>query len=244
MSKINSLLSERLKQAKGPPKMAALSRQSSDGHLTSFAGVFGVTELSDQEKEELQLLLERYAEENQDIACDLRTLAAITSEVKAITNQAAVLHGERIKRAQTVLKSYREGAFTAWMMATYGNRQTPYNLLQYYEFYAAMPKQLHPLIETMPRQAIYTLASRSGPSAKKEEIVRNSRGQTKETLLNLIRETFPLSSEDKRAGNAGQQVLKTLKQTATLLRKRINTLSKKQKTALLEELKKIEAMLN
>lgn len=70
-----------------------------------------------------------------NLTLDLAELSLITSEVKAINNQAAILHGERIKKAQTLLKSYQEGAFSAWLNATYGNRQTPYNLMQYYEFF-------------------------------------------------------------------------------------------------------------
>src|ERR1700677_3684402 len=116
MSKFNDLLNLRFKTKETQqPKMTALVERSNNGDLSSFSGVFRVMPLNDQEKE------------------DLEALTAITSEVKAITNQAVILHGERIKRAQEILKKYRDGAFTAWLFATYGNRQTPYNFLQYYE---------------------------------------------------------------------------------------------------------------
>ena len=100
---------------------------------------------------------------------DLNHLISLTSEVKAINNQAALLHGERIKKAHQILTRYRDGAFTAWLMAAYGNRQTPYNLMQYYEFCEAMPKQLASKIELMPRQAIYVFASREGEPRKKSK---------------------------------------------------------------------------
>jgi len=166
MSKINSLLTQRLKQKLS--KMTELAHLSSEGNLSSFAGVFKVTELSLSEKERLEILLNTYKEEAQEIGPDLKNLSNITSEVKAITNQSAILHGERIKRAQEVLSKYREGAFSAWLLVTYGNRQTPYNFLQYYELYQQLPQILLPKLDKMPRQAVYTLASRKAPLEKKQ----------------------------------------------------------------------------
>lgn len=244
MSKLNSLLFQRLKPNKDKGKMADLAKQTTEGKLSSFTGVFGVAELTESEKQNLQFLLQNFAHENQEIDSDLRSLSAITSEVKAITNQAAMLHGERIKRAQNILKNYKDGAFSAWLIATYGNRQTPYNFLQYFEFYAAMPKSLHPLIETMPRQAIYTLASREGDLDKKEEIVRTASGQSKQQLLVLIREAFPLPDQDKRKANAGQQALAMLYKLKLHLQRNAKHLSHLQKAALLEEMEKIQHIIN
>ena len=98
-------------------------------------------------------------------------MISLTCEVKAINNQAAILHGERIKKAHQILTPYKDGAFTAWLISTYGNRQTPYNLMQYYEFCEAMPKNLREQIEWMPRQAVYVLATRTGEWKIKQEIV-------------------------------------------------------------------------
>ena len=93
MAKVNSLLSERLKvPLEKLSKMTNLAELSSSGHLSSFSGVFKVSELSDKEQEELKFLLEEYREEGQDIGQDFTSLSAITSEVKAINNQA-VLNG-------------------------------------------------------------------------------------------------------------------------------------------------------
>lgn len=50
MSNVNSLISERLKKNPNSTKMSTLARQSASGHLTSFSGVFSVTELNDSEK--------------------------------------------------------------------------------------------------------------------------------------------------------------------------------------------------
>ena len=155
MAKFNDLLNLRLRKKSSPPKMSALAERSTSGNLSSFAGVFRVASLSDSEKNILSEILNNHkAKENVNVDTDFDQLVAITSEVKAITNQAVLLHGERIQKAQTLLKNYEEGAFTAWLIAIYGNRQTPYNFLKYYEFYTSMPQDLRHKIDTMPRQAI------------------------------------------------------------------------------------------
>lgn len=243
MSKFSDLLNQRfLKKEK--PKMAALAEQSSDGQLTSFAGIFGTSQVGEKEKEEIVALLKKYAqEEDFDINADLTSLLAITSEVKAINNQAALLHGERIKRAQHILKRYRDGAFTAWLMATYGNRQTPYNFLQYYEFHSQVPKTLHPQVEAMPRQAIYTLASRSGPLDKKEEIVRSYKGETKQQLISLIRSTFPLEETDRRRENIAETALSSLHRLISLFENPVK-LTAQQKRSLTERIKQLYTLID
>ena len=127
MNKVNKFLAQRLKRAEKTSKMTALATQSAQGNLSTFSGIFGISELNKDEKESLSVILKEFAEENKSIDQDLKSLIALTSEVKAINNQAVILHGERIKQAQEILKRYRDGAFSAWLINTYGNRQTPYN---------------------------------------------------------------------------------------------------------------------
>ena len=220
MSKFNDLLNLRFKQRPTqPPKMAALVERSNNGELSSFSGVFRISALNELEKSAIASILKSYrCSDAQDIDPDLRALSELTSEVKAIANQAVILHGERIKRAQEILKKYRDGAFTAWLYAAYGNRQTPYNFLQYYEFYTMMPAALHPLIDQMPRQAVYSLASREGTPDRKEAIVKGYRGQPKQELLHLIRMEFPLAEDDKRLPNLASHALKFLKRARELLK--------------------------
>ena len=174
MGKFQALLNLRLHQKEAPKdKMASLGARATEGNLSSFSGIFRVSALNQREKNSLQELLQQFKkEEYEGTEQDFQSLSAITSEVKAITNQAVMLHGERIKRAQDILKNYKEGAFTAWLLATYGNRQTPYNFLQYYEFYTSMPEKLQPVIDQMPRQAIYTLASRRVLRRKKRRSLK------------------------------------------------------------------------
>ena len=173
MANVNSLLTKRLNKKDQTSKMSQMAKQSASGNLTGFAGVFGVSELNDNEKGFLEEILNEYSTGKENITSDLTSLISITSEVKAINNQAAILHGERIKKAHKILTSYRDGAFTSWLLTAYGNRQTPYNFMQYYDFYQAMPKGLRPQIESMPRQAIYTLATRDGSLDKKRKLVEN-----------------------------------------------------------------------
>ena len=215
MSKVNDLLFNRLRQKFS--KMTELAEVSSKGNLSSFAGVFKVSPLSPKEKEDLATLLNDYKSESAyPIEDDLKNLSSLTSEIKAINNQAAILHGERIQKAQTILKKYRDGAFSAWLMNIYGNRQTPYNFLQYYEFYLKLSPQLHPKLDEMPRQAIYTLASRDAPFEQKEEILKNYNGETKNQVLTLIRKTFPLEDHDGRKEDLSEQALIALKKLEEL----------------------------
>ncbi len=218
MGKFQSLLNLRLLQKDSAKEKEVLPPQNElEVKSSGFPGFHRVS-LNQHEKESLQDLLQQFKkEEYEGTEQDLQSLSAITSEVKAITNQAVMLHGERIKKAQNILKNYKDGAFSAWLIVTYGNRQTPYNFLQYYEFYTSMPKTLQPVIDQMPRQAIYTLASRSGPSEQKEQIIKNyQEGQTKQELLNLIRKSFPLDQDDKRLPNIAGQTISSLKRLLDL----------------------------
>lgn len=244
MTNVNALLSQRLNKNEKTSKMAEMAKQSASGNLTSFTGLFNPVELQEGEKQLLESILEEYANGESVVSHDLRALIAITTEVKAISNQAALLHGERIKKAQEILKKYKEGAFTAWLIATYGNRQTPYNFLQYYEFYTAMPKGLHPRIEAMPRQAVYTLASRPGPIEKKREVVEGYNGETKTELLARIREYFPIADGDRRKEDVGNHVIRTLSFLLSKLVRRPKGISKNQKTEILALLEEIQTIVS
>lgn len=240
MADINSILQERTKQSQSSSKMKAMAKQSANGNLTSFSGIFSVSELSEGEKEQLSELLKVFAtNEEEDVKDDLQALISLTSEVKAINNQAAILHGERIKKAQQILTKYRDGAFTSWLISTYGNRQTPYNLLQYYEFYEAMPKPLRPQVELMPRQAIYVLASRPGDLEIKRGIVEKYQGETKVEVLALIRQTFPLDNQDKRRVKMDLTILQGLEKLCKQLRQHPCRFTPNQKTEIRGYLKQL-----
>ena len=228
MSNVNSLISERLKKNGHTSKMSALAKQSASGNLTSFSGIFSVTELSEHEKNFLAEILRDYSTDKEDFDHDFSSLSIITSEVKAINNQAAILHGERIKKAQSILLRYKEGAFTAWSLA---------------EFYEKLPKPLRPQIEAMPRQAVYTLASRDAPLEKKQSFVESYQGETKTVLLLKIREMFPLAEDDKRRQNEGEITIHQLQRLAASLSRKNIRLSKSQKATINELLDHIKELL-
>jgi hypothetical protein len=241
MVKVNSLLAARFKSASEKlSKMTSLVERSSSGELSSFSGVFRVAPLSEKEKQTLLSLLEQYKNETQEVGDDLFQLSSLTAEVKAINNQAIILHGERIKKAQEILKNYRDGAFSAWLVATYGNRQTPYNFLQYYELYKALPESLHTKIDEMPRQAVYSLASRDGDQTQKEEIIKNYKGEPKQELLQLIRETFPLAETDRRAQDMGEVTIAQLRRLCSQVCCSSFAPTAKQKAQLLQVLKELK----
>ncbi|MCP5509443.1 MAG: CT583 family protein [Chlamydiales bacterium] len=225
MAKLNMLLAERFKKrTKSSEKMDALANRTGAGELSSFGGVFRVTDLSAHEHEHLQQLLETYKDaEDQDIGDDLQNLCKLTSEVKAINNQAVVLHGERIQKAQKLLKNYRDGAFTEWLISSYGNRQTPYNFLQYYEFYTELSDMVKKKAEDLPRQVIYALASRTGEFVDKIKVIENFKGESKETLLSLIREKFPLTVTDKRQSRPAKKLISSLKRSIAEIQNNFDT---------------------
>lgn len=244
MSKVNDLLTSRFKKGSDQlAKISDLADRSTSGALSSFAGVFRVAPLSFDEKERLRALLAEYRTEGNKLEEDLDLLSSITSEVKAINNQAAILHGERIKKAQSLLKSYKDGAFTAYLMATYGNRQTPYNFLQYYELYISIPHPLKTKVEEMPRQAVYTLASRRCTQEEKEAVIQSYKGETKRELLSYIRLKFPLEKKDKRGSNAFEQACKELRRIEQGLELHKSRPSPAQKKRILEVLRSIEKLL-
>lgn len=246
MAKVNHLLSDRLKKKEhDSAKMHALAERSSTGQLSGFAGVFQVAKLGNDELDKLKkILITNIEEQTEDLEKDFLDLIAITSEVKAISSQAIILHGERIKRAQNVLKRYRDGAFTEWLIHTYGNRQTPYNFLQYYEFHSNLSLELKEIAQEMPKQAIYTLASREADFDKKVEIIKSYKGETKQEMLNKIRKTFPLIKTDKRGGNAFDRILKQLEQVKTSLQEEAISFSKEEQKIAVRYLREIKALLN
>ena len=244
MAKVNSLLTQRLKMATEKlSKMTNLVEMSSSGNLSSFSGIFRVAPLNEKEKEALSSLLEQYKNETQEIEGDLYHLSSITAEVKAINNQAIMLHGERIKKAQEILKNYRDGAFSAWLVGTYGNRQTPYNFLQYYELHTALPERLHQKLDEMPRQAVYSLASRAGSQEQKVLIIQNYQGEPKQELLKLIRETFPLAENDKRGQDHSASAINVLSRLHTHLAASSFTPTADQKKQLMQLLKALKTLI-
>ena len=166
MGNLKTLLESRFKKSPRE-KMDTLTRQRMDGELSPLLSRFSTLKLSPQEEAKFRQLLENYTRDSQVSEEDFHNLCWISAQIKQIHHQAILLHGERIKKVRDLLKNYREGAFSSWLLLTYGNRQTPYNFLVYYELFTTLPESLKTEAEKMPRQAIYTLAARQGPQEKK-----------------------------------------------------------------------------
>lgn len=224
-------------------KMNELVKLSKAGSLSSFAGVFQVTPMSESETASLIALLKKYKKEETNISEDLQHLTMITSEVKAISNQAIVLHGERIKRAQELLKKYHDGAFSVWLTSTYGNRQTPYNFLQYYELYSSLPQQTRLIINEMPRQAIYSLSSRPISQEAKVAFIESYKGETKTELLQRLRKSFPLPEKDKRNTNEVKVATELLKRALQSMQSKLFHPTTQQRKEIEKILKNIQLSL-
>ena len=221
-NQLKSLLAQRLGKKDPSEKMTHLAKRASDGGLSSFSGVFRLSALSEEERKIIETIVEEYGQERGQSG-DLEKLLEITTEVKAINAQAALLHGERIKQAHSILAHYRDGAFSRWLLVTYGNRQTPYNFWQYYEFYLSLPKELQAKVERMPKQAVYTLAARKGEKETKELIVSRYSGGAKKEILNEIRKAFPLDEEDLRSRSPLEKISTLLKDLGKeIVRKRLD----------------------
>ncbi|ANH78604.1 pGP6-D family virulence protein [Candidatus Chlamydia sanziniae] len=238
MGNLKTLLEGRFKK-NTQTKMEALTRKRMEGELSPFLARLSHNTLSPEEKEKIRVLLNHYNCQEYVEEHDLTHLCSLSAKVKQIHHQAVLLHGEHIKQARYLLKRYREGAFSAWMILAYGNRQTPYNFLVYYELFTLLPDSLKKEIEKMPKQAVYTLASRQGPQEKKEEIIRNYRGEGKGELLDKIRKEFPLLATDSRQTSPTKQALTMLSKGSQLLSK-CSRLSLDEKTALEKLIKKLE----
>ena len=123
---------------------------------------------------------------------DVATLRYLSSQIRSITKQSLILHGERVAKGQEILKKYKRGAFSAWLELTYGNRQTPYNFLYYYNLYRDLPTHTKPIFQKIPYKAAYLLGAREGSLEKKIEIIEDNCEAKAKDLLVIIDKFFPL----------------------------------------------------
>lgn len=239
---LGSIISNIGRDKEKKTKMQELGVLTSKGQLSSYMGIFGIATLSDQETARIEAIFQEFGQGAEVDQKDLRTLLEISSEIKAINNQAVLMHGERVKKAQEILKKYRDGAFSAWLIATYGNRQTPYNFLQYYEFQTVLPKELQLKLDEMPRQAVYALASRDGPLNQKEQIVRDYKGEKKQELLQIIRNYFPLPTHDKRMQDSASYLIDLLSKAEAQMKKEDFKPTEAQKRVIVKQLTQLRQL--
>lgn len=209
----------------------------------SFKGIFGEGKLTEEDNLQLQQILSDYFEpgviKDDQVNEDFQSLTRLTSEVKAINQQSVLLHGVRIKKAQELLANYKNGAFSQWLTLCYGNRQTPYSHLRYYELYNSMPTQEQDLIANIPKKAAYLLACRDDVSIdRKMDFIKKYKDQSQKDIISLIQELFPLKEGDKRKHKPLNQA--TLDTILELTKK----LEKRKKYLLDEDFQKISQIIN
>lgn len=122
---------------------------------------------------------------------DLERLICLSAEVRTIARNAVISSAERILQAQEILKKYKKGAFSSWLKMTYGNRQTPYNILYYYNLHQQLPNDSQLLFAKMPQKAAYLLGARNGDTEDKIDFIKKYNEKNQNELLILIEEKFP-----------------------------------------------------
>lgn len=174
-----------------------------------------------------KILSEEYRSETiSDNSVDehIKKISDITQQIKSISVQSVLLHGQRIKEAQEILKEYKDGAFTKWLMTTYGNRQTPYSMLNYYDLYQSIPLSHKAILESTPKKAVYLLASKKGDLSKKIEILESHSKSKQKEIISAIQETFPSLESDRRKSK-GTNLIHFLDQITTKIEKRQKSLT-------------------
>ncbi|MDF2550481.1 MAG: Virulence plasmid protein pGP6-D-related protein [Chlamydiales bacterium] len=237
MTKANSLASQFLaRSAKTSDAPLNPFQQGQSGPKNAFRSLFDVQALEQEEAKEIEEILLHYAPEENDeekIQADLRQLKTLTSEIQSISRQSILLLGERLHKAQTLLKNYGDGKkpFTEWLNKAFRSRKTAYNALSYYSLYQKMPTDaLKNSLKQMPQKVAYILASREGDLDKKLELIASHHQQKQELLIALIQEWFPLNTADKRQNTSPFNLIRSIELSLKQLQK--ISLSKEARQAL------------
>lgn len=181
----------------------------------NFNSVFNPQPLDNKESTGIEKLLVDYflpgrLPENQ-VTTDLDQLKKITAEIKAVAQQGAVLTGERINQARTILKPYRDGAFAQWIDMFFGSRRTAYNMLAYYELYSSLPNHESKIkFQKIPQKIAYLLASKGVTIDAKVDIIDKHFDSNHDDLMMLIQERFPTDENDGRRKTANKTLLDSL----------------------------------
>lgn len=205
------LFLEKNKKEKGTKASQEVFKESFEvqnpAKQSNFNGLFGQYNLTEEERLSIVTLLKSSqlpsrSSASKDFLFDCQKLQEITANLKGIKAQSILLQGEQLAQAQKLLKNYREGVFSRWLIATYGNRQTPYSILQYYEFHQKLTDPQQKKIEKMPKKAAYTLASREAPLEKKVALLEkyNPKLDKPADIILLVQENFPKKEADGRKG--------------------------------------------
>lgn len=240
MSKANEKAMAFLKKSSGSAVFEEGFEEREVEKKASFRAEFISAPLTDGEAQLIQKMLESGAADseatNDDVEGDQHTLTEITTQIRAIEKQSILLHGKRIFKAQNILKKYRDGTFSNWLQLAYGNRRTPYRMLQFYDLFMKLDKNEKELMSEMPKRAAYALASRSGEISKKIDIIKEHHGSSPDEIIQVVQEAFPLKKDDKRKSNKRTNDAELLKAVLPKIRKLRERKSLEKILAVIEKL--------
>ncbi|MBX9744392.1 MAG: pGP6-D family virulence protein [Chlamydiales bacterium] len=184
-------------------------------NTNNFNSVFNPQPLDNKESTGIEKLLVdfylpgRFPETQ--VTTDLDQLKKITTEIKAVAKQGAVLTGERLNQARSILKPYRDGAFAQWIDLFFGSRRTAYNMLAYYELYSSLPNHEAKIkFQKLPQKVAYLLASKNVTIDAKVDIIDKHFDSNPNDLMMLIQERFPADEGDGRRKTANKSLLDSL----------------------------------
>ena len=186
--------------------------------VNPFTSVFGKGEL----EENIVLGLEQIVIENaipglfseEQASSDLEEMKLLTAEIRAVGKQSLILIGERVFKARNILKKYKEGSFTQWLLQTFGCRRTGYNYLTYYEFYRQLPNvELQETFKKFPQKFAYKLASRKGDINVKCELVREYSDYPLEEMERLMKEMLPHKEGSTKSDSPVQTYIERMRQS-------------------------------
>lgn len=209
----------------------------------------------EKRKSEIKEILLKYAKEEKRAEKDLEKVLKFSLEIEGISVQNRILHGERLLEVKEILKGgeskdfgYKDGCFIAWIMKVYGNKQTPYNYINYTSLYKKLPNETREKFLSMPFTAASNLAPKGGLSTQDTievepgvlDIIKNSEGKSRDALMFEIRERFKGTKKGKKPNKAGT-LISLLKRVEILLKNEYVKLNNSQRVEFedcLEELKK------
>jgi hypothetical protein len=194
MSKVNEKALNLFKRNESSNEFQEAFEVREASSTQDFIEKFLASPLSREEDSAIQNILwneYRLEIEDEQVGVDYKNLLELTTQIRAIERQSVLLHGERVFKARNVLKKYRKGAFTQWLIVAYGNRQTPYSFLQYYEFFKALDDETQKMVQEMPKKAAYILARRRGGHEKKVEIIKKHYNSKPGEIIQIVQDIFP-----------------------------------------------------
>lgn len=180
------------------------------------------------------------------VSDDALELKRLTSEIKTIGKQGIILSGERVKRAQTLLKNYKNGTFVKWIDFTFSNRKTAYNMLSYFDLYNELPNQeTKEQFKKIPMKSAYIIASRTANLNIKKEVINQFHDRSISELNIIIDEKMPLAEGDKRSLKTDNvRLMQILSDAVKKFRQRKNSLTNKEKNQILGLIQVLESIFD